>query len=236
MQNITDTQRTKISSITETVIHRLLTFHVSYSSLQYIHDKASKNWRDLEEELHNDYQIKGIGVKATRENLKIINENDGGFMHLEEDLYPGEVPAELDSFPYKEASAAYVFTILEGYGDDIVGIVNPDYLKKRQAWHHGVYGDADLTNSETLTKAISGFAKPFKVNAEDIPLYAVQRLTAVKAVRNEFIHEGSASVDFNLFFASVIGTVAFIYFSVLPSALELSVYPYEDYSGKWQKC
>lgn len=229
MPRITKTQRIGIHTKTKSVLNRLLTFYVSFSSLEYIYRTATSDWRELEEQLHNDYPIKGAGVKATRNNLKSCCD----FMHMEEDLYPGEVPAELQSYPYQEASAAYIFTLLEGYGDDIVELINPGHLKVRQAWHHGVYGDANLKDKIALARAKEGFTKPFKCAPNKVSRFAVQRLVKIKAIRNEFMHEGSANVNFNDFLANVVGTVASIYFMLLPTETELSVYPYDDYSEKW---
>jgi hypothetical protein len=202
--------------------------------MEYIHEEATVHWRELEDRLHEDYRIKGVGIKASRKNLKTVDEYHGGFLHTDEALFPGEVPSELQSFPYRAAAAAYSFTILEGYGDEIVNLVNPGYLKARQAWHHGVYGDANFQDKQAIAKARKGFCTPFGVQPSRIPLYAVKRLVDIKAIRNEFAHEGSASVDFNEFFANVTGTVASIFFALLPAEKELSLFPYYDYTGKWK--
>ena len=151
-----------------------------------------------------------------------------------EDLSPEAVPGELESYPYKAVSAVYIFTILENHGDEIVEIVNPGYLKDRQAWHRSVYSDADLNNKEELDRAKRGFAKPFRANSSKIPGYVVKRLINIKKTRNKFMHEGRGSLHFDIFFSSVIATVVFIHLLLLPSDKEISVYPYEDYHGKWQ--
>lgn len=233
MPRLNFTQQNAVREKTDEVLQTLLRFHVSYSGARYIHEEATVNWRDLEDRLHNDYPIRGVGIKATRNNLKVINAEFDGFLHQDEDLYPGEVPSELQSFPYQAASAAYAFTLLEGYGDDLVSIVNPGYLKVRQAWHHAVYGDANLRDIGQLAKAKEGLAKPFMCKANKVPKYVVQRLVEIKSVRNEFMHEGSSDIDFDDFFGAVVGTVAFLHFMVLPSENEITLYPYYDYHEKW---
>ena len=233
MSYLTEAQKNQVIEATENVLRVLLSFHVSFSSATFVHDQAVRNYRDFEELISQDYPIKGIGVKATSSNLEKVDSDAGGFLHTEEPLFPGDVPAELQSFPFHAASAAYAFTLLEGYGDDILSIVNPGYLKERQAWHHGVYGDLVVSDPVNLEKGQKGFAKPFNVDPAIIPKFAVKRLVSIKKARNTFMHEGHAGIDFKEFFGAVVGTVAFLHFLVLPDGEELSVYPYEDLTGNW---
>lgn len=234
MPRLTVKQKNTILSRTEDVLNTLLSFNTAYRAAILLHDDASTRWRDFEERLHIDYPIKGLGVKATRNNLQEVRADIGGFLHSEEDLFPGDVTNEMWLFPYQAASAAYVFTLLEGYGDDIVNLINPGYLGARQAWHHGIYGDANLSEAAQVRKAKEGFAKPFKLSFTKIPKYVVGRLVNLKAIRNEFMHEGHSSVDFPDFLANIIGTVCFIQFTLLPSVNNISVYPYYDYNDKWK--
>ena len=233
MPKLSVIQRDVVRVVSRLTLRRLLSFHVAFSGLIYVHDDVTTNWRELEAELHVNYPIKGVGVKATHANLRRIDEDDGGFLHSSEDLHPGDVPAELGSFPYEAAAAAYAFTLLEGYGDALVKIVNPGYLKARQSWHNGVYGDINLNEKAALAKAREGFTKPFACPVGRIRRFEVQRLVELKAVRNEVMHEGTTQVDFVSFFGKVIGTIGSIYFLLLPSDPMLSEYPYQDYHEKW---
>lgn len=65
-------------------------------------------------------------------------------------------------------------------------------------------------------------------------LYVVERLVEIQKSRNEFAHEGLTNVRFENFFASIIGTVAFLYFFLLPSKKQLSVYPFSDFEHKFR--
>lgn len=215
-------------------LQTLLMFHVSYGAVRYIHEDTVMNWREFEERLHFGYPVRGIGIKATRANLKIIDAEDGGFLHRNEDLYPGEIPSQFQTFPYQAASAAYAFTLLEGYGDDLVEIVNPGHLKLRQSWHHGVYRDLNLKDKAQLAKARDGYVEPFKCKPTSITRYTVERLLDIKSVRNKFMHEGHSNVDFEAFFTQVVATVLALHFMLLPSEKSISLYPYYDYHGKWK--
>ena len=226
-------QQNNIRNLTVDTLRRMLMFHVSNNSIRFIHEEATSDWRELEERLHHNYPISGVGVKATRANVKVVREEDGGFLHADEALFPGDVPAELASYPYSAASAAYLFTILEGYGDDLVNMVNPGYLTDRKAWHHGVYGDADLKLRSARDKARSGYAKPFNKKPNGVPVHAVRHLVYLKDLRNKFMHEGDTAIDFDDFFESVVATVVFLYFFLVPGGDQLSVYPYYDYQDKW---
>lgn len=233
MSRPTPDQALKIHEETRSTLRTLLTFHVSFSSLEYIHQDAVNNWRELEERLHINYPIKGVGIKATRTNLGEINEYDGGFLYAAEDLLPEEITSELQSFPYRAASAAYAFTILEMFGDEIAQIVNPREQKSPRSWHIDVSGKANLSVKTELENARKAFATPFLVPHDDVLPYSVQRLVAIKAIRNKIMHEAISSVDFEQFFAYVLSTVLTIYFLVLPTQLKLSVYPYADHENKF---
>jgi len=231
---ITTEKQAIIRSITIDTLRDLLTFHVSHKAIEFVHEKSTINWRNLEDMLHDEYPVKGVGVIANRKNLNILDAEDGGFLYLEEDLYPGEVSAELSSYPYVAASSSYLFTKLELYGDQLVNIVNPDYLRKHQAWHHGVFGGMPLKTKSERDKARKGFAKPFGKSQTSIPYYSVKRLVKLKAQRNQFIHEGQSEIEFDSYFANIIATVLSVYFLLCRNSEEIKLYPYYDYSGKWE--
>lgn len=234
MPRLTKKQVEAIHELTQSTLHLQLSFRVSFRAADYLHEDARVNWRELRDRLHNGYPVKGVGLKATPANLKRLDEEDGGFLHLDEDLNPEDASDELPSFPYEAASAAYAFTLLEGYGNDLAEIVNPGYVERRKAWHHAVYGDADLTKTGDLQKAKAGFTKPFSRKAADAKRYAVQRLVDLKRERNAFMHDAEANIDFEDFHGKILGTIAALHFLVLPSEKELSAYPYFDYHGKWK--
>lgn len=231
---LSESQKTEIEQITKETLHSLLCFHVSHKALEFVHEDSTTNWRELEDKLHHEYPVKGVGVLATRSNLKKIYEFDGGFLHTEEDLYPGDVPAELDSYPYQAASSAYLYTQIEAYGDSIVNLMNPRYLKRHQSWHHGIYNGIDLTTKEKRHEARKNFSHPFGRPASAVPDYAVKRLIWLKRYRNEFIHTGESSINFDNFYAYTLSTLVSIYFLAIPSAPQIKCYPYFDYEDKWK--
>lgn len=233
MARLNKKQILAIDELTNLTLKAQLEFRVGFRTADYLHENANRNWRELREQLHNGYPVKGVGIKATHSNLKVLDAEDNGFLHLNEDLDPDDASGELPNFPYAAASAAYSFTLLEGYGNALVEIVNPGYLKARQAWHHAVYGDMDLKTSAQVKKAKEGFAKPFKRDHSKAKKYVVKRLIYLKRIRNAFMHHAETCVDFQDFHDSVLGIIASLYFLVLPAKKSLSLYPYQDYDGKW---
>ncbi len=234
MPSLTNHQISAVRDLTQSALASQLSFRVAFRAADYLHNDARVNWRDFRDRLHTGYPVKGVGIKATPSNLEAFDEDDGGFLHLEEDLNPEDASDELPSFPYQAASAAYSFTLLEGYGNDLADIVNPGYVAGRRAWHHGVYGDADLKDPTQLEKAKEGFTKPFNRAASEAKNYAVQRLVNLKRHRNAFMHDAEEGVDFQEFHGMVLGTIAALHFLVIPTEKQLSVYPYFDYHGKWK--
>lgn len=233
MSSLSPDKEDKVLQKTNSIIQSLLRFVVSYRAVEFVHNYNHSHWREFEDLLHHDYPVKGVGVKANSSNLDKIEAYNGGFLHAEETLYPGEITSEFDSFPYEAASSAYIFTLLEGYGNDLVEIVNPNTLNKRDSWHKGVHADCDLKNASAVYKAKERFAAPFKSHASKIPKYAVERLIKIKAARNSYMHEGKTSMSFEDFSSSAIGTAIFLHFLLLPNGDELSIYPFDDYDEKW---
>lgn len=234
MPPLTNKQISDVRELTQSALNTQLSFRVAFRALDYLHEDARVNWRRFRDQLHTGYPVKGVGIKATPSNLETLDEDDGGFLHLEEDLNPDDASDELPYFPYQAASAAYSFTLLEGYGNDLADIVNPGYVTWRRAWHHGVYGNADLKDPTQLKTAEKGFTKPFKCAASEAKNYAVQRLVSLKRDRNAFMHNAEEGVDFEEFHGKVLGTIAALHFLILPTEKELSVYPYFDYYDKWK--
>lgn len=226
--------RQEIREETRSTLRRLLTFYIAHSVLAYISEKAITNFRDLEEGMYEKHPIKGVGVKAVRSNLRVIDSEDGGFLHMEEDLFPGEASVELQMYPYKAASAAYVFTIMEMYGNTLVELVNPTYFKHaRQAWHHRLHGDMDISSKEGRHKAKVDFAAPFGQKPNLVPIYAVKRLVELKSFRNDYMHEAHTLVPFDRFFQYTVATILSLHFLLFPNDIEISVYPFYDYHDKW---
>ncbi|ARU27940.1 hypothetical protein [Cellvibrio sp. PSBB006] len=234
MARLTKGQKEFIKERTISFFENLLSFHVAYQAAQLLHNNAQENWREFEDFLHMDYPIKGIGIKATRKNLDEPDEDWGGFLHSQEPLSPAHVAPELSYYPLEAASSAYIYTLLENFGNEISENVNPGGLKNRQAWHYGVHGDLNISDEKTVDKAKKGFAKSFSVAERKITKTAIKRLVLLKSARNEFMHEGSYSCEFSEFFQCSIQTVCHIYFMLLPSEKDISVYPYEDFNGKWK--
>ncbi|WP_429578527.1 hypothetical protein [Paraburkholderia youngii] len=220
-------------NLTHDALTTQLTFRVAFRATDYLHTESLDNWREFRDRLHNGYPVSGVGIRATRRSLRIVDGEAGGFLHENEDIDPEDATGELPWFPYEAASAAYSFTLLEGFGNELCEIVNPGYLKNRQAWHHGIYGDTDLADKTQLKKARDAFVKPFGCKVDRAKQYAVRRVIDIKRERNSFMHEAEVDVRFEDFHNKVLATIASLYFLVLPSGRELSVYPYYDFHGKW---
>ncbi|NMM29233.1 MAG: hypothetical protein HHJ12_18640 [Glaciimonas sp.] len=124
MASSIETKSEKIKDLAQSFFHSALKLHVSFQCSEYLNDKAIVGWREFEDEISVNYPIKGVGITATRSNLDMVDGEYGGFLHLEEPLSATSVTDELHGFPYEAAAAAYLFTALEVYGNDILEIVS----------------------------------------------------------------------------------------------------------------
>jgi hypothetical protein len=184
-------------------------------------------------EQHEEYPIKGCGVIVTPELVKEWSKKHETLLHLDEDLAPENTGSEIDSFPRDAVSTTYVYSLLEAYGNDVCDLRNPGYRKERQAWHHGVYGDANVRDAVVLEKMESNFRKPFAIEGQVVPRNIVTALVELKRERNRIVHEMEHTCDFELSFRYVVAIACCIYTLCDTSGRALKVYPWEDYHGKY---
>ena len=227
-----DVMPVDIPARTSQLLHELVRFKLSYVVSRYLSDRASIDWRGFELEQHEAYPIKGCGVIATRKLIDSWSIKKETILHLEEDLAPEETGSEIDSFPRDSVATIYVFSLLEGFGNQLCDFVSPSYRKVRQAWHHGVYGDADLEDQEVLEKMEHGFRQPFALSCA-VPKSIVAALVRLKRQRNAIVHELRHVDEFEIAFRSVVAIACFLGLHCDSSVREIRVFPWEDFHGKF---
>ncbi|NKL23652.1 hypothetical protein [Rhizobium leguminosarum] len=207
-------------------ITQLLNLGVNYRLHRFVLNKGRDDWRGLEAELHANYPVKGIGVRATRQN---ITGND--FLHKDELLAPEEITHFLSSSLFDAAMSSYAFTILEIAGDELVKVRKPDE-DEGKAWHLSFKQDHDMTHGTASGLKIR-FAKVFAADAEEVSTDAIIRLANIKAKRNEFAHQGETRVDFFDFLTDTLAVLCHLYFLCHDDVERLDLYPFETDHPKW---
>jgi hypothetical protein len=233
MCNLTLEQRQNIREMTKHSIDRILTFCVGYNAVQYQFQKGVVNFRDIMDEMHNDYPIKGCGITATLDNLENSDGDDGGYFHENESLAPEDTIDEYNSFPLESSACAYVFTILEMYGDEISDIIRPNARNARESWHRRIYFVENI-NQERLQVQIASYANAFSIPPECVPPHIIHSLSKIKEKRNAIAHRGYADVKFTEFIEISLKIISHIHLSVLDSQM-ISYYPYEDFEDKFHE-
>ncbi len=224
-----------IHELTHDVISELLSFKLKYYDVSvYLSDRASADWRGFEAEQHSEYPIQGCGLIANDKLLQNWTFKNESLLHPDEDLAPEETGSEIDSFPRDTVSIVYMFSLLEAYGNDICDEINPNYRNNRQAWHHGVYGNADLNDSEQKIKMQNNFCKPFNPQADSVPNAIVEALVILKRERNNIVHELTHSSAFEFHFRSIMAIICCLYFRATRNPRELKIYPWYDYDDKFK--
>ena len=253
MQSSTDSAQIILNRTTKT-LNRMIKFYVAHKTMKYIHSQKTGDWENLEDELHNSYPIKGVRVRATKDNLNKFERDDGGFLEFEYPLSPDDVIDEINCYPIDAASASYLFMILEDYGDNIAKLVNPKYkvieksrsckecgkvvasTSQRQSWHSGISGKLNPSKSE-IKKSTESMESVFSALSSDSNTeLAVTRLAKLKFYRNAYAHEGKALIKFHDFFCEAVAIVLFLYFFLLPDAAEIKAYPFMEYEGLVDDC
>jgi len=224
-----------IHELTEDFINELLSFKLKYDVSSYLSDRASSDWRGFEAEQHVEYPIQGCGLIANNDLLQSWSFENESLLHPDEGLAPEETSSEIDSFPRDTVSVVYMFSLLEAYGNDICDSLNPNYRNKHQAWHHGVYGDANINEDAIKAKMLTNFCKPFRFKESSVPESIVEALVILKRERNNIVHQLTSASGFDFYFRSIMAITCCLYFCTYGSnAKELKIYPWYDYDDKFK--
>ncbi|RVD18151.1 MAG: hypothetical protein EOS73_09840 [Mesorhizobium sp.] len=217
----------------------LLTFKASHDGTKYVLRRATEfqGRSELEVLMHESgYPVRGSGLILSRKSLSKRYDQLLGTDYLDDvDLAPETLSAELDWYPFDAASASYVFTIMEAFGDACAHIVSPNSLTARQSWHNKVYGDANISDRTQVLQARKGFVKAFGVPYERVLAASAKRLIRLKRQRNEYAHELETDIDFNKFFLDVVLVIYQIALSLYPSYGDLRSYPFQDFHGQFSR-
>ncbi|MEP9389426.1 hypothetical protein [Mesorhizobium sp. KR9-304] len=235
--SIDEEEKYNVERVTRWTLHRMLEFRASHDLTRYLLDQARTNHRQTAAEMHANYPIKGVGVKATRASLTRHNFDQPYFIIDDQPLAPEDLFFKVAEYPLDGASCSYLFTLVEEYGNFMVRTFYPDYppfKKVHTAWHHGVYAGMNLRNPVEMQKAKAAFTRPFGDEGAHISPQAIRRLRQIKEQRNSFAHEAREDFEFKAFFENTIAIVCHIYFLCMPDRKEIGVYPFEDILGTWR--
>lgn len=227
LRNIQIMERTK-SALTQ-----LLQFKTIYDIQNYLTDRHTRDWREFEAATADEV-FDGAGVIATRENVLLDPDQDGGsYLHTDVPMGSHETGAYINGFPLNAASASYVFTLLEAFGDEIAELMQPGSLNRNRAWHEDIKGFVDIRDPVQVKKAREAFVKHFGADPDDLPEQAALRMIALKKIRNDFAHAGGSAVNLPRYLASTIAVVCHIAFLASDEEL-ISVYPWEDHENRFK--
>lgn len=225
-------RRAQLLRLTHSTLNQLLEFKTVYDIQRYLTDKHARDWRDFEVETANEV-FEGAGVIATRDNVLLDpQEDEDSYYQTDVPMGSHETGAYIRGFPLEAASASYIFTLLEVFGDEVAALVQPGSINRNKAWHEDIKGFADLHDPVQVTKAREAFAKHFGADPEEVPEPAVQRMVGLKRIRNDFAHEGQGWVNLPSYLADTIAVVCHIAF-LATDETRISIYPWEDHDDRF---
>jgi hypothetical protein len=225
-------RRAEILRLTHSTLRGLLRFKTVYDIQRYLTDRHSRDFREFETETAEG-TFAGAGVIATRDTiLKTARRAEDSFYHDDVPMGSHEIGAHIRRFPLEAASASYVFTLIEVYGDDVAAIVQPGSINTNKAWHEDIKGFADLRDQVQVGRTCAAFAKHFGADPAAVPDEAVWRMVDLKRIRNDLAHDGSGRVSFPSFLADAIAVVCHIAFLVTDET-RISIYPWEDHEDRF---
>jgi len=235
----TEVNEVEVRRLADSAIDRLLSLRLTHDLLLHRIDEGLSKWRDLQQQLHAEqYPIKGAGVIATLENLgaTVIANEDGGFLHDEEDVAPEDIVDNLGTYPLAAASSAYAFSVMEEFGNEVARLVHPNQKTYTTwSWHKSVELSLDNFTKATMAKALCAFAAPFGADPVRVQSASALRLVAVRTARNDYVHRRDTDIDFHTFCAFCLAVVCQIFFLAVPSATELKRFPWYHFDEeKWR--
>ncbi|MBY3364970.1 hypothetical protein [Rhizobium laguerreae] len=215
-------------ALTRNVLAEALKFRLSVDINTYVTDRAVTEPAGLEGELSAAYAIRGVGIRANRDNSRSPND----FINKDSPLDPEDAVAEMQNFPFHAASCAYLFTVLEIYGNDLALCV-VGAPPARGDWHSSASERlkfsvvADVTNAKTRIAGVFGRTK------EEIDDHFLASICELKKTRNAIIHEAHRRPNFEDFFETVLSMICQVHFLALPGDQEIIIYPWPDFNNEY---
>jgi hypothetical protein len=226
-----------IKRYTRLTLERLLQFKLTHDLTRHQIQELRAHWRNVEISLHKDYPISDAGVVAQLKagEAGIAGLDTDEFLITDEPIAPEDVVGLLGMFPLEAASCAYVFTMLEEYGDYLVSILNPDFQQERKSWHRDIHGGTKLGGAKKREKLEIAFAEPFGLTEYQIAHGIILNLMRIKRERNSFAHSGTMEMHFDEFFRLTVSIICYIYLMIVPNENEiLIVHRTGDYTERFR--
>ena len=81
---------------------------------------------------------------------------------------PEEIISNLNDYPLQAATAAYAFSLVEVYGNDVANLFKPRSVRPLGSWHADIKFDLDSRDTAQSLRAAAAFAKLFDGDPADI--------------------------------------------------------------------
>ena len=233
MRRLHKEEKAEIRKRTEAVLNVMFRFKVGYDLRSHMGNKTMSEWSDYAVGLHNNYPITGTGLRTTSAILKAHDRDLSQFIITEVGLSPEAAVEEFDTFPMAAASAAYIFSLLEDYGNTVALVIDGTSVPSRKSWHRDVYGNP--TDDVQVQKARKGFANAFGAAPAKVNIRPVKHLMQMKLQRNSYAHDLETGLDFDDFFRSTLVVLCQIAYLATPTPPEIIAYPFENLEGQFDK-
>lgn len=224
----------EIRDATTTAVDTLLRLKMTHDLVEYVIDEKRDKWRDLVSELHVNYPIKAAGIVASPGTLGSddVDADEGGFMYWRIDVAPDDIVSEIGEHPFDAASAAYAFSIVEVFGNEVANIRHPERVRAKGSWHETIKYDLTFGDGEKGKAAMGAFARVFGGDFLNVKPASIMRLMRLKEARNDFVHRRQTDINFDAFLAYCVAIVCQIYFLCEPDGETLKQVPWSTYGDR----
>jgi hypothetical protein len=228
----------EIKKLYERAIEEMLRLKYMVKINEYLDNKTKSNYRDFEEEFETDgYPVPAPEMESSIDQLKnwIKTRNNDIFFQSNKIISSWDTTDEIagDIIPHKKMIFLLYFTLLEGFGNNLLEITN-EYLfeennRKGKSWHSQVHRyNKDNQN-------INNFKKIFSIQSLVCPEEFIDLFLKMKEMRNRIAHENDYnSSSFHSDIESIMILTSYLYFSVTEDNDKITVFPWKD-NAEWME-
>jgi hypothetical protein len=221
----------------EKTMDRMLRLKYMLEIYEYLDDKTKVNYRDFEEE----FEVENYPVHAPEMKSSIIllgewakTKNNRIFFKSEKIISSWDTTDEIvgNIIPYKKMFFLHYFILLEGFGNNIVKIINRSFFNKinsnGNSWHSRVN-----KYNKNINESIEKFKSIFDIKSLFFPNEFIELLLKVKETRNKIAHEDCYDKKhFHSDIESILILTSYLYFSITNDKNEIIMFPWRD-SAEW---
>jgi hypothetical protein len=224
----------KIKELYKKTIDNMLRLKYMVGIHEYLYGKTKANYQDFELEFEADsYPVHAPEMKSSIALLeKWVKIKDNRiFFESKKIISSWDTADELagNIIPYEKMFFLHFFILLEGFGNNLVKIINEPLFNKisndGKSWHSSIHKFNNNINDNNIER----FKRIFNIQSLLPPNEFIDLLLCIKEKRNKIAHENNYdSKYFHSDIKSILIIISYLYFSVTNDNDEITIFPWKN--------